>query len=354
MRTQFSGVNIDMSRRTSLARRRFLADSGRLTLAVLGLAAGLSDVRTSKAASQVTIGVTETPCIAPAYIAVSQGFLKDEGLDATVVDLTTPGNLGRAIDGPAGLTGGRVDAVMSEFWSAVPPRMPTGLKLGDLVLTAALQRGCVALVVTPDSPIQSLTDLSGQKVAGARFLFSTPLADAGLNPDTDITWGPAPSIADQLMVLQSGDFSAVQTINAQGVLLERAGQARMIAMNNMPPVENDYCCGCMMQASSIQRDKPKAAAITRALMRSAAWSEVHRAEVAQQILPLMVGQGVNQEDMEAALDVVAFVPLAEAARPILVDEFERYLRYGLPVAEPMDATTLVSRIFVPMTDEISA
>ena len=178
--------------------------------------------------------------------------------------------------------------------------------------------------------------------------------DAGLNPDTDVTWGPAPSIADQLVVLQSGEFAAIQTINAQGVLLERAGLARMIAMNNMPPVDNDYCCGCMMLASSIQADRPKAAAITRGLMRAAAWSQDHPAEVAQQILPLMVGQQVAQEDMQAALGVIAFVPLAESARPILVDEFDRYLTYGLPLAQPMDATTIVSQIYLPITPELSA
>jgi NitT/TauT family transport system substrate-binding protein len=350
-----------MSPHRPLVRRQFLVDSGRITFAALGLAAGLGPMnvvsatnRVVSAVNQVTIGVTETPCIAPAYVAVSQGFLKDEGLEATVVDLTTPGNLGRAIDGPAGLISGRVDAVMSEFWSAVPPRVPSGVNLGDLVLTAALQRGCVALVVPPDSPIQSLADLSGQKVAAAKFLFGAPMADAGLNPDTDLTWGPAPSIADQLAVLQSGDFAAVQTINAQGILLERAGLARMIATNNMPPVDNDYCCGCMMLASNIQADRPRAAAITRALMRAAAWSENHHAEVAQQILPLMVGQQVTQDDMEAALGVVAFVPLAENARPLLVDEFNRYLRYGLPLAQPMDATTVVSQILRPVTAELAA
>jgi len=361
MRPQVLGAGVDLSLRRRLVRRQLLVDSGRITFAALGLAAGLGRVqvvgaanRVVSAANQVTIGVTETPCIAPAYVAVSQGFLKDEGLEATVLDLTTPGNLGRAIDAAAGLASGRVDAVMSEFWSAVPPRLPTGLNLGDFVLTAALQRGCVGLVVPLDSPIQSLADLSGQKVAAAKFLFGTPMADAGLNPDTDIAWGPAPSIADQVVVLQSGDFAAVQTINAQGILLERAGLARMIATNNMPPVDNDYCCGCMMRGSNIQADRPKAAAITRAMMRAAAWSENHHAEVAQQILPLMVGQQITQEDMEAALGVVAFVPLAENARPVLVDEFNRYLTYGLPLAQPMDATTVVSRIFLPVTAEFVA
>ena len=361
MRPQVSGASVDISSRIRLRRRQLLVDSGRIMVAGLGVAAGLGRIQIASAANhlisavnQVVIGVTETPCIAPAYVAVSQGFLKDEGLDATFVDLTTPGNLGRATDAPAGLVSGRVDAAMSEFWGAVPPRTPTGINMGDLVLTAAIQRGCVALVVPPDSAIQSVSDLSGQHVAGARFLFGTPLAEAGLDPAADITWGPAPSIADQLLVLQSGEFAAVQTVNAQGVLLEKAGLARMIATNNMPPVDNDYCCGCMMLSSYVQADRPRAAAITRGLMRAAAWSQDHPAEVAQQILPLMVGQQVTQDDMQAALEVQAFVPLAESARPLLVDQFERYLKYGLPLGQPMDATTVVSKIFLPITAELTA
>jgi hypothetical protein len=56
--------------------------------------------------------------------------------------------------------------------------------------------------------------------------------------------------------------------------------------------------------------------------------------------------------MEAALAMQAFVPMADAARPILVGEFEDYMSYGLPVTPSMDAATLVSRIFVPVTDEL--
>jgi NitT/TauT family transport system substrate-binding protein len=231
--------------------------------------------------------------------------------------------------------------------------MPSGLSLGDFVITAALQRGCLALVVPPDSPVQSLTDLRNHTIAGNKFIFGAPMAEAGMDPDVEIAWAVAPSVADELVTLQSGDVAAVQTVDAQGVLLERAGLARMIAVNTMPPQESDFCCGCMMLATSIQRDRPKAMAITRAMMRAAGWSEDHHSEVAQQMLPLLERQQqITQQDIEAALAVLAFVPMAEAARPILVDEFNRYLTYGLPVAQPMDAAALVDRIYRPLTGEL--
>ena len=44
--------------------------------------------------------------------------------------------------------------------------------------------------------------------------------------------------------------------------------------------------------------------------------------------------------------------MPESARPILVDQFDRYLKYGMPVGEPMDAATLVERTYTPLTDEL--
>jgi hypothetical protein len=82
-----------------------------------------------------------------------------------------------------------------------------------------------------------------------------PIVDAGVDLSLDVT--PAPSIANEVPTLQSGDVAAVQTINAQGFLLEQAGLARMIAVNDMPPQQIDFCCGCVMLASTIQRDRPK-------------------------------------------------------------------------------------------------
>src|SRR5579859_443555 len=336
-------------------RRSFLVNSSRLMLGAAGLAAGLGRIRIAGAASQVRIGVVETPCVAPAYIAVSQGFLRDEGLDATVVDISTPGSLGLAVDGGNALAGDRVDVVMDAIWTAVPPRTPTGLGLGDMQITAALQRGCLALVVPPNSTVQSVADLRNQTIAGAKFVFGAPMADAGVDPNVDVTWAPAPSIADEVPTLQSGNVAAVQTINAQGVLLERAGLARMIAFNDMPPQQSDFCCGSIMLASSIQGDRPKAMAITRALMRAAVWSEAHHDQVAEQMLNILDVQqnSVTLADWQAAMAVLAFVPMAEAARRILVDQFDRYLTYGLPVQEPMDAAALVDRIYTPITSEIA-
>jgi energy-coupling factor transporter ATP-binding protein EcfA2 len=116
-----------------------------------------------------------------------------------------------------------------------------------------------------------------------------------------------------------------------------------------------YCCACLMNASAVRSDRSRAAAITRALMRGSTWAEEHRSETAEVMRPLMTipaQREITQEDMEAALAMQAFVPMAEGARPILVNQFDQYLTYGLPVDTPIDAATLVNRIFMPVTDEL--
>jgi len=332
------------------SRRNFLVNSARVMLIGAGLASGIGRVRVAGAASQVTIGVATVPCQAPAYAAMHQGFFNDEGLDASIVSFGDVGNILPA------LVNGSIDTGLTTVWAVVPPRLPGSKALGDLVITAGLQRGCLALSVPADSPVVSLEDLRGQKVAGSKFLYGIGLAEAGVNPDTDIMWSPAPANAQVFATLQTGEFAAVQSADGQGALLEAVGAARMIAMNNMPPAESNYCCACVMNASAVSDDPSKAAAVTRALMRGSAWAEENRSATAEAMLPEMTvpsQRDITQEDMEAALALQAFVPMAEAARPILVSQFEQYLMYGLPVEPPMDAETLVNRIFVPVTDELA-
>lgn len=110
-----------------------------------------------------------------------------------------------------------------------------------------------------------------------------------------------------------------------------------------------------MLTNSVQSDRPKAMAITRALMRASVWAEAHHDQVAEQMLNILDTQQneVTLADWQAAMSVLSFMPMAESARPILVDQFDRYLKYGMPVQQPIDATTLVDQVYRPITDEVS-
>jgi NitT/TauT family transport system substrate-binding protein len=336
-------------------RRSFLVNSGRAMAIGGGIAIGFGHapiVRAARlgAASQATIAMAPNPCHASTYATVAQGFFRDEGLDVTVMKVT---------GGLALIANGTVDAGVDTFWSVIPPRLAPGRTLGDLVLTAGLQRGCIALSVPWDSEVQSFGDLRGQRVAGSKFLFAASIAEAGVDPDQDITWSPSPAVEDVFATLQTGEFGAVSSANSQAALLEVVGAARMLMVNNSPPSQNHYCCGSIMLASMVRTDPSKAAAITRAMMRGSAWAEAHRSETAElmraSITVPPAQREITHEDMEAALAMQEFVPMAESARPLLVQQFDEYLSYGLPVVEsPMDAVRLVDRIYRPVTSELEA
>jgi ABC-type nitrate/sulfonate/bicarbonate transport system substrate-binding protein len=333
-------------------RRAFLIRSGQLAVMGAALASGVGRAKVAGAASQATIGLSNIACNAATYAALRQGFFKDEGLDVQVLDTTET-----AIGPIPALASGRIDAGTATLWSTIPPRLVPGRSLGDIVVTAPIQRGCIALSVLADSDVQSLADLRGAKIAGGEFLFGSALVDAGVDPNTEITWFPAPGAAEAFSVLQSGEFAAVQSADGQGALLEAVRAARMLVVNNSPPASGNYCCGVIMNASSVRGDTPRAAAITRAMMRGAAWAEANRSDIASDMrgsMTMPAQREITQEDMEAALEMQAFVPMAEAARPVLIAQFADYLRYGLPVDGPMDATTLVGRFFMPITDEVVA
>jgi NitT/TauT family transport system substrate-binding protein len=213
------------------------------------------------------------------------------------------------------LASDKIDAGLTPVWAVVPPRLPAGKALGDVVINATLQRGCLALSVPTGSEVDTLADLRGMSVAGNKFLYGRAIAETGVDPDGEIAWSPAPSAANVLATLRNGEFAAVQSPDGQGALLEVVGVARMIGMNNMPPSEMNYCCACVMTASSVQNDRLRAAAITRALMRGSAWAEVNRSETAELMrgsMTLPAQREITQEDMEAALAMQAFVPMADA------------------------------------------
>jgi len=328
-------------------RRGFLIGAGQGAAVIAGVTAGIGRARTTRAASAAVIGYDPVPCNASPIVAQAQGFFRDEGLDASLVE-RHPG----LVDLSTGVIDVFTDGVS---WGLMPPLLPSGLSLGDLIVTAVLHRGCFALVVAPDSSVRTLADLRGTSVAGSPYLWGEQLVYAGLDPAADVTWRPRPPTANALDALASGSVAAVEVADGWGSPIERAGRGRVLTDMDNPPNESDYCCSPIMTAHLVSSDQPKAAAITRALMRGAVWAETHRVETAGLIGAYMrddLALGVGSEQMEAALGMCSFVPAAEAARPILVDQFTRYVHFGPGFTRGIDARSVLDAILVPVTGEV--
>jgi len=298
------------------------------------------------AASTVTYSHAGITCQAGLAAAQAQGYFRDEGLDLNVVPAPA--------DNAAAMLRGEIDASLVIAWTLVPPFLAAGLTPGDIVATAGVQRGGFAMIVAPDSPLRTLADLRGQKVAASltwRVMLSMSLAELGMDPLRDVDWQPALGPAQIAEALRSGQVAAATISDPFGVAMETAGTGRVLGWNNSDGMMDDYCCSVMLPAALIRMDRSKAAAITRAMMRGNAWTQANKAAAAR--LQIELGHiSASLADNTRAIQAIDFVPAVAAARRNTEDMLMHGVRYGF-LDPSTDVMGLVSRIFVPVTGELS-
>jgi NitT/TauT family transport system substrate-binding protein len=300
------------------------------------------------AASKVTVAyMPDTTCEAATFAAKAQGYFTDEGLDVTLV--ASP-------NGAAGdMMAGNVDAMNHMIWAWIPPLLPTGMAVGDLVATAGLQRGSATLVVSSGSRAGGIGDLRGQKVAANpywRFMFAKRLADAGLDPRQGVAWqAPPATLQAAQSVLTDGSVAAVIIRQPFAAALAASGAGRILVAQNSPPYQHDYCCSAVLSGRLIQMDRPKAAAITRALMRGSDWVRTHPEEAARMEVEanyVAVSSSVNR----AALNALDFQPSVDLARRNTLDVLTRFKDLGL-LGPSTDLSGLLAKLFVPVTGDLA-
>jgi NitT/TauT family transport system substrate-binding protein len=342
------------TRATTHSRRAVLGGAGRVAAGVaIGALVGSGAVAPARAraASATTIlfrsfGFT---CEAPAFVAQAQGFFKDEGLDVT---LSGDANAAEAL---TRLVKGSADASSEPAFTLAPPFLPQGIAVGDVVATTGLQRGCSSLLVAADSPYRTVADLKGQKVAAGaswRFIYGEPMAQAGLDPLKDIDWQPQLPFPMVAAALANRSVAAALSVEPLSATLEAAGVARALMVQDMPPMRMDYCCSVAVSGALLRADRPKAAAITRALMRGSAWAAAHPAETAQLEI---TGKYVTASlaDNQTAIATIAFAPSVSAALTNTRDVFGRMIKLGF-LDPGTDVSALLDRIFVPVTADLPA
>lgn len=335
-------------------RRVILRRAGELTAgAALGALVGTRAFApiAARAASATTILYNSAgfTCEGAVWAAQAQGYYRDEGLDVTFVGVADPG------DEFTRLAKGAADAMPNPAWAMAPQWLPPGMKVGDAVATAGLIRGCGSLVVAPDSPIQNVADLKGQKVAAAppwRFIFGEPMGKAGLDPMKDVTWQAPLDPPALATALANKDVAAGFALEPFSAMLESAGKARSLIVQDMPPMMMDYCCSVIVSGALLRSDKAKAAAITRALMRGAAWiaaqpMDAARLEVDGKHVP------ANLADNQQAMATIAFSPSVADAVANTRDVFGRMQRLGF-LDPGIDVGALVAQLYVPVTGELPA
>jgi NitT/TauT family transport system substrate-binding protein len=172
--------------------------------------------------SKVQVGYcakTITSSAAPYAVATKMGWFKEEGLEVTLVPLA-----------------GSSDCVKNVTTKAIPFAVaavePLAVaRLQDVkakIYYTAYQGNIFGLAVPADSPIQKISDLKGKKIGviamgGGVLVGKAVVANAGLNPEKDVTFVVVGEGAQTAAVLRSKQVDALSQFDTQYVLVENAG-----------------------------------------------------------------------------------------------------------------------------------
>ncbi|AJG97306.1 ABC transporter substrate-binding protein [Clostridium beijerinckii] len=214
-------------------------------------------------------------CGAPAYVAYEKGFFKEEGLDVELVSGTLDEN-------KTGLATGEFVVTNGDFqWF---PSIQQGM---NLKVIGGLHKGCIKIVLPPNSPIKTAADLKGKNI-GVDEIGGTPmsvativLANAGINPQTEVTWKPYP--LDQLNeAVSKGEVDAFAAWDPFGTLaVENNGYTVLTDISTDPLFKGKSCCFLYASESQIKENPDKVKAIARAYQKADAWIKEHPEETAQ-------------------------------------------------------------------------
>ncbi len=214
-------------------------------------------------------------CGAPSYIALEKGFFAEEGLDVELVSGTLDEN-------KTGLATGEFVVTNGDFqWF---PSIQQGI---DLKIIGGLHKGCIKIVVPPNSPIKTVADLAGKNI-GVDEIGGTPmsvasiaLADVGIDPTTGVTWKPYP--LDQLVEgVNKGEVDAFAAWDPYGTFaVDNNNYVTLVDIATDPLFAGKSCCFLYASGKAIEENPEKVAAIARAYEKSTKWIKENPEETAK-------------------------------------------------------------------------
>jgi NitT/TauT family transport system substrate-binding protein len=204
-------------------------------------------------------------CTAAAYIAYEKGFYEEEGVK---VKLTSSLSLDAQ---RAGLATGKIPIIHGDFQFF--PAINNGIEAN---LIGGLHQGCIKVLLPQGSKIKSAADLKG-KTIGVDEIGGTPmsvvsviLGNAGLNPQTDVSWKPFPN--DQLIVAaQKGEVDAVAAWDPFATILERRGFIVFSDIAEDPLFAGKFCCFLFASSKTVKENYELIYALRRAYYKGAEW-----------------------------------------------------------------------------------
>ncbi|MDR2429324.1 MAG: ABC transporter substrate-binding protein [Puniceicoccales bacterium] len=290
---------------------------------------------------KITIAHVGSTCDSTVFIAKSQGFFQEEGLDAELV-------LGDWNFIKEGLAFGRITATQGLVMNYLKP-IEQGL---DARFTAGIHRGCLHILAPKNSPIKTGADLKGKRI-GVPGLGSSPwvfaarvASDNGCDIRRDVEWRPFP-VAELKLALDKREVDAIALSDPIAEILLSSGEVKSIVNQGTDaPYKDEYCCVMVVNGKLSREDPATAAAITRAVLKAAAWIEANPRKTAE--LAVAAKHIAGSVEINArVLSKLDYAPSVEGGREATRTAATALRRSGV-IAKNVDIEKLVARTFTAL------
>jgi NitT/TauT family transport system substrate-binding protein len=283
-------------------------------------------MNTSSGETNIRVSYATALCHAPLHIAIEKGYFAEEGLNVEAIPMDTA----QMLDGAAS---GHIDAGYGLFGKFAAP-LENGL---PILFTAGIHTGCIKLVTTGDSAINSVADLRGKKI-GVSLLADSPaiitkraLAAEGIGVTADNSEVEFVifSNADLPIALQNGAIDAYAAMDPTvSVAVKEYGLKVLVDTGATQPFADEYCCATFVTTEFAKNHPDLAAAYTRAVMRAALWVEENPLETAKIQTEKAYVSGEAEFNAEL-LEGYVYTPSVERGDSSLYTTFEKLQEIGI-------------------------
>lgn len=220
---------------------------------------------------------TGAVCGAPIVVAQKNGFFAKHGLDVEYVNFA--GSTEQLLEA---IATGKADAGHGMALRWLKP-----LEQGfDVKIATGVHGGCMRLLTPKAGGVTGLAQLRG-KVVGisdlaspAKHFFSILLAQAGIDPNTEVEWRVYPG--DLLGVaVEKGEAHAIAHWDPVAYQFLKSGNLVEIASNLSGEYANRVCCVVGVRNTLLRDDKPAVQALVRALLEAQDHSARNPADAAR-------------------------------------------------------------------------
>jgi NitT/TauT family transport system substrate-binding protein len=317
------------------------ATHGVVVIAALALAitacGGSSSEKPSSSSSGVekstlTVGMLPIQDAAQLKVAIDKGYFKAEGLTVNMQ------MLGGGAEAVPKLQSGNLDLAVGA-WVPFFQAKAGGFPLHIVANAFETAPGTHQIIVAQNSPIQTVQDLVGKKMAVnvkhnlATLLVQGTLQPQGVKLDEDKSFVAVP-FPNMQAALKNGSVDAAQCVEPFCTLAEQAIGARMIADLGTGPMA-DFAVGGWASTESWSKSNPKTeAAFKRAILK--AQKDLADRHVLEQTLPTYT---TIDAKTAAALKVGVYPTSLDAAKLQRVADTMK--QYGY-LDKPIDVKSLVS------------